>query len=414
MEDFTDLMSEIEGPYGGSSLRRLEDSHLSLTLNEALGGYTEREEPAGEHESIEDLTDVRVMLLFGPVDEDAVQEILSEIDERELPPILVLFAPRALLRPVASLLRELLAQHDAAWGYSQPLRTLQGCAWDPASVRVAMNLEIDGAFVHTRVRGVETSRARFDSGHVVVLDNFIGDAERQDLLSLLTAPDHNITNPPPESKWERTLSDRPGLPETLGLQEWMIEELAAEGPATVDAILQVQSRLAALYPEFVVSRLAPTVLGDHISPLVANAPLAGEGFSWHVDAEPDMVPPSPWCDRYGRYINRQPRKPLFVSALLYLNPTWPEDWDAETLLLDPKTETGVFVRPKPGRLLLMDQDITHRISPPSLLAGTTPRYSLVWKLVLHPRPTSSVFDHPSIARPEWGTPTKFGSANTEH
>lgn len=147
MEDFTDLMSEIEGPYGGSSLRRLEDSHLSLTLNEALGGYTEREEPAGEHESIEDLTDVRVMLLFGPVDEDAVvlapprprnpqssafpiaaaecisslnflrsdhlsqqQEILSEIDERELPPILVLFAPRALLRPVASLLRELLAQ----------------------------------------------------------------------------------------------------------------------------------------------------------------------------------------------------------------------------------------------------------------------------------------------------------------
>ena len=28
------------------------------------------------------------------------------------------------------------------------------------------------------------------------------------------------------------------------------------------------------------------------------------------------------CDRHGRYFNRQPRKPLFVSALLYLNPEW--------------------------------------------------------------------------------------------
>eukprot|EP00961_Rhodomonas_salina_P184481 2491011-Rhodomonas_salina.2 len=55
-------------------------------------------------------------------------------------------------------------------------------------------------------------------------------------------------------------------------------DLAPEASATHrdrDRDRETVCVLAALYPEFVVSRLAPTVLGDHISPLVANAPLAG-------------------------------------------------------------------------------------------------------------------------------------------
>lgn len=34
---------------------------------------------------------------------------------------------------------------------------------------------------------------------------------------------------------------------------------------------------------------------------------------------------------------------------------WPRHFDAETLILDPETDTGVFVRPKAYRTLLMDQ-----------------------------------------------------------
>ena len=36
------------------------------------------------------------------------------------------------------------------------------------------------------------------------------------------------------------------------------------------------------------------------------------------------------------------------------------DYDAETLFLDTATDTGVVVRPKPGRAVLMDQDVLHR------------------------------------------------------
>ena len=60
-------------------------------------------------------------------------------------------------------------------------------------------------------------------------------------------------------------------------------------------------------------------------------------------------------------------------------------------------------------MLLMDQDITHRLSVPSVLANR-PRYSLVWKLVLHPRTPEQPC---TIARPEWGPPVRFGSANRQ-
>lgn len=96
-----------------------------------------------------------------------------------------------------------------------------------------------------------------------------------------------------------------------------------------------------------------------------------------------------------------------------------------------------------------DQDVTHRVSPPSHLARR-PRYSLVWKLVFMPKvsdasPSSYSFVSPSsttpssvsvggggggkagpggggggggggssgggtIVRPEWGVPSPIGSA----
>ncbi len=65
-----------------------------------------------------------------------------------------------------------------------------------------------------------------------------------------------------------------------------------------------------------------------------------------------------------------------------------------------------MVRPKPGRVVLMDQDVLHRLSVPSGAAGR-PRYSLVFKLVMLPREADGAC---SIARPEWGRPVAFGSA----
>eukprot|EP00877_Chromochloris_zofingiensis_P003980 jgi/Chrzof1/13583/Cz08g03060.t1 len=139
---------------------------------------------------------------------------------------------------------------------------------------------------------------------------------------------------------------------------------------------------------------------------VANAAVHGDCFSWHVDADPWTFPHSEWTQTFSTYFNREPGKPLLVSLILYLNDEWQRDWDAETLFLDTQTDTGVFVRPKPYRAVLMDQDVVHRLSMPSRTA-TTPRYSLVWKLVFLPKTPGQAC---SIAKQRWGRPTCFGSA----
>ena len=66
------------------------------------------------------------------------------------------------------------------------------------------------------------------------------------------------------------------------------------------------------------------------------------------------------------------------------------------------------VAPAPGRVVLMDQDISHSVSAPHEAAGSRPRYSLVLKLVLHPQSGDS--PPPDIALAEWGTPRLVGSA----
>lgn len=61
-------------------------------------------------------------------------------------------------------------------------------------------------------------------------------------------------------------------------------------------------------------------------------------------------------------------------------------------------DTGFLVRPKTYRAVLMDQDVTHRVSAPSPCAKGRPRYSLVWKLLFLPMHDGVC----SIVRPEWG------------
>jgi hypothetical protein len=65
--------------------------------------------------------------------------------------------------------------------------------------------------------------------------------------------------------------------------------------------------------------------------------------------------------------------PRLVSIIVYLASTWRLNEHAETLFLDGATDTGVCVRPRSGRMVLMDQDIMHRVCTPSLSAKR-PRY----------------------------------------
>ena len=67
---------------------------------------------------------------------------------------------------------------------------------------------------------------------------------------------------------------------------------------------QVQSRLCKLYPDFEIFHMPEAVLGAGTPRMVANAPVYGDQFSWHVDADPAVLPPSPWRDYFGTYTNR--------------------------------------------------------------------------------------------------------------
>ena len=74
--------------------------------------------------------------------------------------------------------------------------------------------------------------------------------------------------------------------------------------------------------------------GVYCAQFVGNAPVAGDQFSYHVDADPAEVQDSRWTAAFGRFCNGEPGRPLLVSALLYLCAEWRRDWAAETLFLD--------------------------------------------------------------------------------
>lgn len=380
----------------------------------------------------------------------------------------------------------------------------QPTSWDPRSVNVTMNVRLDGAIVPSA--GLSSSMgARVSYSHVVVLDDFVDDVSRKQLLSFLTSPDDDLeskrkeenyqspkTNasitsyPLPGRVWERQTMDYPGAAPSWGVKQHVLQELAHGRP---EAIVEIQSRLQLLYPEYDVvympsdaiqhraldsyecndddddddlkrgakrpcldatthdpvddsintSSIADTkipLLTVDCCPILVNAAVHSDTFKYHVDADPSNFPAgTAWHALFGDYFNGEPGKPLFVSLLIYLNadedgigmaagnerPTdndafgvegsncWHRDWAADTLFLDSSTDTGVFVRPRAGRAVLMDQDVLHRVSPPSALAGGRPRLSLVLKLVFLPKKKDDGAVM-CIAKKEWGVPSSIGSA----
>lgn len=70
---------------------------------------------------------------------------------------------------------------------------------------------------------------------------------------------HDHCGPPPEDKWAQTTIDREGDAATWGLTPEMMEAMLTAPPPPVVAL---QTRLAALYPEYVIAhmvRLSPWV-----------------------------------------------------------------------------------------------------------------------------------------------------------
>ena len=275
-------------------------------------------------------------------------------------------------------------------------------------------VELDGAMIET-VDYLE--KTHFDTSSLVVFDDLVDDDLRSRLLNVVNGGDKKI--------WNDSQGPRPGRWVRGGLVDVANDDAEQSSAAcyglSEDAIMDIcynehpaiaefESKLSALFPSFVVTRLPESVLGSNISPVTANAPTHGDSFEFHIDCDPLQVPPSPWADVFGRYPNRSRGRPRFVSCLLYLNEEWNEAFGAPTRFLDPLTEEVYDVTPKPGRCLVMDQDITHRVVAPTKAAGKKPRYSLVFKLILHPK-TQGQEMKLSCGKEDWPEPILFGSAN---
>ena len=297
--------------------------------------------------------------------------------------------------------------------------------------RLVVNAQLDSGYVplSSDPLGVK-GELRADAGHVVVIDDLCSDEERGKLLAFLTSPSHDHSGPPPLDKWEKSCVDRVGDQATWGLSQEMLSRLQDDPPHELVAL---QSRIQALYPESLCCHLPADILSavdeDNeeeemvgCSSFVGNAVLRDDPCQWHFDADPSSFPPSsPWVHNLGYYFNREQGKPLLVSILLYLNDEWPDSFQSETMIMDRRMQCGLFVRPKPGRVVLMDQDLLHRISAPSALASGRPRYSLVWKSVFIPKRDPLLgLDNENVqggeatgqlqvmlSRPEWGKPMKL-------
>lgn len=390
---------------------------------------------------------------------DHASSLNDALASAELWPAVVAAAPpKHARRPLRDALLAIREAHARRHRLVQPLRvdpSLSAIPPDPGATLV-MNLEIDAsdfvpvsatasAAAAAAAAGTASSASpppsssltRRDASHVVVIDGLLTEDERAELLEAITAPGHDPASPPPADKWEARLVDRAGEPPTWGLRAATIRSLLRDPPR---ALVALQSRLAALYPEYTMCAMPAASMrgggfdeddddegGDQSSsgyvgggedddtftaPIVANAVAPGDPVAWHLDADPSLIPAdAPFSLHYGPYFNREPGLPLFVSVMLYANQVWEEDWHAETLFSDPATGVGAFTAAKPGRVVLLEQDVTHRIGAPSAVRAPGLRYSIVLKTVWIPKGGGGGLGARGISRPEWGEPQALGSAS---
>jgi len=330
---------------------------------------------------------------------------------------------------------------------SSPSRSLP-----PPSIHVeldaAMVRKINPKFDEDHNDDDDETATWWDTSTIVVWDDLVSDDLRKCLLDVVVKgtrendkewEEWDDVHGPDPRRWTRGgltdtlnenddenddnnegLSSNSGLLPPQGAACWGLRDEAIEDLCFGDhpAILEFEKILAErVFPQFRVCRLPEAVFGACVSPLTANAPTYGDHFDYHIDGDPMLTPPSPWTDVYGRYPNRHAGKPRFVSCLIYLNDKdW--KWGAPTRFLDLPTSQAYEVFPKPGRVVVMDQDVSHTVVAPDADAGQRPRYSLVWKLILHPRDDSDrksgEQDMTDLrqGRSDWPEPILFGSASS--
>ena len=241
--------------------------------------------------------------------------------------------------------------------------------WSPSSAKCVLNVALDARFVEARRSDVDVASSRrtpssssssvvvapagcrVSTAHVVALDGVIDDAMRDAFLRRITSDadaDGDGEGGPAGPRWERRTADRNGASPTWGLTRDALRDIELEHSRNDDAFVEFHSRLQAMYPEWIVAHMpadalerAPTAEEDdgvdddddddggarerryRCDAFVANAATRGDDFAWHLDADPSSFDPeSAWVEAYGDYVNGEPGKPLFVSALVYLNAEW--------------------------------------------------------------------------------------------
>lgn len=287
---------------------------------------------------------------------------------------------------------------------------------------------VDGAYIQEEKQHDSSNdnslSSVWDTSLVYVMDNFVSETLRADLLDVVrcgstTNDDDNqwddIKNGPDPTRWVRGgLIDTPDDDDDKakeaagcwGLTDDALFDLCFESH---DSMKEMEDQLGKLFADFHVSRLPESFLGAETTPITANAPTLGDTFALHIDGDPCMAPPSPWTDIYGRYPNRCKGKPRFVSVLVYLNDEWDaQNWGACTEFVDVATNTTTAIEPIPGRCVIMDQDVTHTVTAPTI--PNRPRYSIVWKLVLHPKTINQDMRNVTCGR-TWPETILIGSAN---
>ena len=197
---------------------------------------------------------------------------------------------------------------DSSASTSSPdslLRTLPAHQWDASAVSVALNV---------------TYKATHEA--VVALDGLVSEEQRAELLAILRGGD-GCGPVPPADRWDRRTIDAVGLAPTFGLRQSLLRRLQHSPPR---AVLEIQSRLCQLYPEYTIAFLPETgeAATGRRTAFVANAATHGDSFQWHTDADPSSAMPG-WHETHGVYTNGQPGRPLLVSLLVYLDEQWRGD-----------------------------------------------------------------------------------------
>ena len=414
----------------------VDDAHLGRTIDDIRRGASNPD--GGVFQRNDPTAGTRVVMLYGDDAKALMPDLKLEMNEEGFPgAIFGVFTDGLIALPVGAAAASVASAHERYWDL-RPTTAADSYTdddvhfeyngeldvWDLSRVTTAMAVAMDRADVlDTATRDTGGERLRSDASHVVAIDGVVGEPLRKALLDALTEVgyDHFSETGPPETKWNREMRD--GLDDAGGESpppSWGLTPETLAAMMETDAVRSFRARLAAMYPEYDIRTLPSDALepdgipgawgGSSICSAVGNAAVYGDMFHWHIDMDPSQLDPSaPWVERFGSYVNRERGRPLFVSAMVYLNPgPWPAAFDAETLFLDPGTGTGVFVRPQPGRVVLMDQDILHRVSTPSQIANL-PRYSFVLKLCFFPKRVDGP-QRMTLIREDWGEPCLFGTA----